>query len=226
MNCIRINTAYGTLDQYSKIVSHVRNFDDIPIILDLKGPEIRLKSGITSLVKKGEKKKIGRGHEIEFNHNIYKSLSLDDKILIDNGKIKTRIVKKEDESITLLFLNDARISDGKGVNIPNRNIKVETLSTYDFSTEIDVNILGHIFEHSINEIEEITAELEGKSTDKKQTKRKKEGIFYTPKYITQYIVENTVGSLCREKKEELKILDIGIDESHKKSDGKISKKGE
>ncbi len=100
------------------------------------------------------------------------------------------------------------------------------LSAYDFSTEIDVNILGHIFEHSINEIEEISAQLEGKTTDKKQTKRKKEGIFYTPKYITQYIVENTIGSLCKEKKEQLNILEIGIDETHKKTDGKISKKGE
>ena len=100
------------------------------------------------------------------------------------------------------------------------------LSAYDFSTEIDVNILGHIFEHSISEIEEIAAELEGKQTAKKQTRRKKEGIFYTPKYITQYIVENTIGSLCKEKKQELNIQDIGIDESFKKSDGKISKKGE
>jgi hypothetical protein len=35
------------------------------------------------------------------------------------------------------------------------------LSRYDFDSEVDVNILGHIFEHSLNEIEEITAELEG-----------------------------------------------------------------
>ncbi|MFZ5515157.1 MAG: Eco57I restriction-modification methylase domain-containing protein [Candidatus Zhuqueibacterota bacterium] len=100
------------------------------------------------------------------------------------------------------------------------------LSTYDFSTEIDVNILGHIFEHSLNEIEEITSELEGKPVDKKKTKRKKEGIYYTPKYITQYIVENTIGALCKEKKQELDIAEITIDDSHRKADGKISKKGE
>ncbi|MBD3338067.1 MAG: N-6 DNA methylase [Candidatus Lokiarchaeota archaeon] len=100
------------------------------------------------------------------------------------------------------------------------------LSAFDFNTEIDVNILGHIFEHSLNEIEEITAELQGQPTDKKKTKRKKEGIFYTPKYITQYIVENTIGALCKEKKRELDISEIGIDESHRKADGKISKKGE
>lgn len=79
------------------------------------------------------------------------------------------------------------------------------LSEYDFASEVDVNILGHIFENSLNEIDEIKAQLEGQEIDKTKTKRKKDGVFYTPKYITKYIVENTVGKLCEEKK-----LDIGI----------------
>ena len=83
----------------------------------------------------------------------------------------------------------------------------QKLSTYDFISEVDVNILGHIFEHSLNEIEEIQAELEGNPVDKSKTKRKKDGVFYTPRYITEYIVENTVGKLCTDKKAEL-----GIDE--------------
>jgi hypothetical protein len=77
------------------------------------------------------------------------------------------------------------------------------LSKYDFETEVDVNILGHIFEHSLNEIDEMTAEIEGKVIDKNKTKRKKDGVFYTPKYITKYIVDNTVGKLCENKKDEL-----------------------
>tara|TARA_R110002124_G_scaffold287287_1_gene472290 strand:- start:13111 stop:16746 length:3636 start_codon:yes stop_codon:yes gene_type:complete len=81
------------------------------------------------------------------------------------------------------------------------------LSNYDFDSEVDVNILGHIFEHSLNEIEEITAELEGQKVDTSKTRRKKDGVFYTPKYITKYIVENTVGKLCEEKKAELEIED-------------------
>jgi len=81
------------------------------------------------------------------------------------------------------------------------------LSRYDFASEVDVNILGHIFEHSLNEIEEITAELEGQEVDTSKTRRKKDGVFYTPKYITQYIVENTVGKLCEEKKAEMEIDD-------------------
>ncbi|HOV15607.1 MAG TPA: transposase, partial [Spirochaetota bacterium] len=47
--------------------------------------------------------------------------------------------------------------------------------------------------------------------DKTKTKRKKEGVFYTPKYITKYIVENTLGALCDEKKKELGLIDIDLD---------------
>jgi len=83
----------------------------------------------------------------------------------------------------------------------------EALSKYDFESQVDVNILGHIFENSLNEIESVNAEIEGVEFDKQKTKRKKDGVFYTPKYITKYIVDNTVGKLCAEKKAELKIVD-------------------
>ena len=99
------------------------------------------------------------------------------------------------------------------------------LSEYDFNTEVDVNILGHIFEHSLTEIEEITAELQGTATDKTKSKRKKDGVFYTPKYITRYIVENTVGKLCQEKRQELDIEEIEFDGSYKTKSGKLSAKG-
>ena len=81
------------------------------------------------------------------------------------------------------------------------------LAEYDFASEVDVNILGHIFENSLNEIDEIKAQIEGQEIDKSKTKRKKDGVFYTPKYITKYIVENTVGKLCEEKKVELGIVE-------------------
>ncbi len=77
------------------------------------------------------------------------------------------------------------------------------LSNYDFESQVDVNILGHIFENSLNEIESVNADIEGGEFDKQTSKRKKDGVFYTPKYITKYIVENTVGKLCDEKKQEL-----------------------
>ncbi|MFT3796181.1 type IIL restriction-modification enzyme MmeI [Flavobacterium sp.] len=81
------------------------------------------------------------------------------------------------------------------------------LTTYHFKSQVDVNILGHIFENSLNEIESINAEIEDKNFDKQTSKRKKDGVFYTPKYITKYIVDNTVGKLCKLKK-----IELGINE--------------
>lgn len=83
----------------------------------------------------------------------------------------------------------------------------EKLSHYDFASEVDVNILGHIFENSLNELDETKAQLEGQEIDKTKTKRKKDGVFYTPKYITKYIVENTIGKLCIEKKAVLLLVE-------------------
>lgn len=80
------------------------------------------------------------------------------------------------------------------------------LSTYDFGSEVDVNILGHIFENSLSEIEEVSQQISSGETPK-TSKRKQDGVFYTPQYITKYIVENTVGRLCAEKKSELGIVE-------------------
>ncbi|MFM1946016.1 MAG: hypothetical protein RL207_299 [Bacteroidota bacterium] len=105
-----------------------------------------------------------------------------------------------------LFLPD-EVLDNVKIDDTILHTYSEKLSNYDFDSDVDVNILGHIFENSLNEIDEIKSEIEGEVSDKTKTKRKKDGVFYTPKYITKYIVDNTVGKLCEEKKLELKLKD-------------------
>ena len=71
---------------------------------------------------------------------------------------------------------------GKGISPIIANILL--MASLDFTTEVNVNILGHIFEQSITDIEKLQ---EGEAS-----KRKKEGIYYTPEYITDYICRNTI----------------------------------
>lgn len=94
------------------------------------------------------------------------------------------------------------------------------LSNYDYNSEVDVNILGHIFEHSLNEIEELQASIENSSLDKNKTRRKKEGVFYTPRYITKYIVENAIGALCTEKKKGVNLVEENYAPDKRKRDKK------
>lgn len=98
------------------------------------------------------------------------------------------------------ILDNVKISDDVLVKHTRR------LSEYDFESDVDVNILGHIFENSLNEIEEVTQQINSGAAPQ-TSKRKQDGVFYTPQYITKYIVENTVGRLCAEKKQALGIVE-------------------
>ncbi len=86
--------------------------------------------------------------------------------------------------------------------------ELAAIAEYDFESELNVNILGHIFEQSISDLEELRAGIRGEDVDRKQGKRKKEGIFYTPEYITRYIVEQAVGGWLEERKRELGFEDL------------------
>ncbi|MDR2083878.1 MAG: N-6 DNA methylase [Bacteroidales bacterium] len=119
---------------------------------------------------------------------------------------------KPDEILDNIFISDEVLQENS-----------LRLSQYDFGSEVDVNILGHIFENSLTEIEEISSALsstmghaplaiknaslaiENAPLAVEKSKRKKDGVFYTPRHITTYIVENTLGKLCAEKKAELEI---------------------
>jgi hypothetical protein len=68
---------------------------------------------------------------------------------------------------------------------------------------IDVEILGHIFEQSITDLERLRSELEGLTeplgAEKHKTRRKQEGAFYTPAFITRYIIEQALGGALNNK---------------------------
>ncbi len=106
-----------------------------------------------------------------------------------------------------LFANDEIFNNLK-INEQLLEELIDFLNRYDFKNQITVNILGHIFEQSISDIETLKASLNNTENNKKQSIRKKDGIFYTPEYITKYIVKEAVGGWLNEKKQALGIYDI------------------
>lgn len=77
------------------------------------------------------------------------------------------------------------------------------LAAYDFATDLNVNILGHIFEQSITDLERLRADIRQETVDPAKSSRKLGGIFYTPEYITQYIVAETLGGWLKTRFDEL-----------------------
>ncbi len=166
MNGARINTAYGTLDEYKVIISNIREVADIPIIIDVKGPEIRLKTKGSMTVNKGDVLEVGKNQKISFNNNVYDNVDVGDDVLIDNGRLRTQIVEKQEGVLKLLAATSGEIDDGKGVNIPNKKIAVPTLSRkdlqiVDLAKENDVEFIALSFTRNTQDVNNLKKEASG-----------------------------------------------------------------
>jgi len=82
-----------------------------------------------------------------------------------------------------------------------------TISTYDFADEVNLDVLGHLFERSITELEKLKesglfgdAEKTSQYASMPQSaKRKQLGVYYTPPELTSRIVQYTVEELIAER---------------------------
>lgn len=99
-----------------------------------------------------------------------------------------------------LFAADPLIDD---LALPDHIVEAFSLiAEYDFASEISVTILGHIFEQSISDIENEKA-VAGLELPPPTPKKKREGVVYTPDFITRFVVEQTIGRHLAEISEEL-----------------------
>ena len=78
---------------------------------------------------------------------------------------------------------------------------------YDFAV-LDADVLGNVYEQYLGHILKKTAKRA--TLEEKHAYRKEQGIYYTPTYIVDYIVRNTLGELLKDKKvdvEKIRVLD-------------------
>ena len=107
---------------------------------------------------------------------------------------------EEDETLNNLVIKDTILT------------QLLFLSSYDYRSDLNVNILGHIFEQSISDLEGIKTSLKNGEIallkHEKNGKRKAFGIFYTPEYITKHLVKETIGKWLIDRRLELFELDL------------------
>lgn len=93
------------------------------------------------------------------------------------------------------------------------------VGTYDFRDEVNVDVLGHLFEKSVTELEKLrvvglfgkqTSDGDGLGFMPKSAERKRGGVFYTPPQFTQLIVDRTIGVLVEQRVETLDDLNARV----------------
>ena len=122
--------------------------------------------------------------------NIYKNIVTDISLLSKdyNGGIFGRDIKDRH------FSENLTISDSTLKYILK---ELYDESPYDFSV-IPIDILGAIYERFLGKVIKVVPSGKVEVIEKEEV-RKAHGVYYTPKYIVDYIVENTVGELIKDK---------------------------
>ena len=150
MDAARINFSHGDYDSHTVLINAVKKVREelnvpIPLILDTKGPEIRIKK-----FKDNKKIYLESGshfiltnRDVEGNEsmvsvtypNLPKELNKDSRILLDDGLVELRVISKTDTDLECEVVNGGFLSSNKGVNIPDVYVDLPIL------TERDINDL-------------------------------------------------------------------------------------
>lgn len=175
MDVIRINSAHLNTEGALKIIKNAREVSDkIGILIDTKGPEIRtticetnitLKKSSTILIA-GDPGKISTDSVI---YVTYKSFVTDipegSLILIDDGEIELKAVKREGDFLQCLIENDGVLSSRKSVNIPGVKIDLPSLIEKDrtfikLAVDNGVDFIAHSFVRSKQDVLDVQAVLD------------------------------------------------------------------
>jgi len=164
MRGARINTAFGDIPQYKEVIAKVRRIGDIPILLDLKGPELRVRTSKALSLKEGGSLTVGNGGDVSFNHPVYGQLRVGDRVLFDDAKIETEVLRLGKNSLALHVKAGGLLEDGKGVNCPGRRFDVSTLAERDleltgFARAQEVEFIGLSFTRDADDIRNLRKEV-------------------------------------------------------------------
>ncbi len=156
MGMARLNTAHATVDELQERIRLLRAASEIPVMIDLKGPQLRVEATADKLdpdtgesrivpcryeIHEGDLIFVGFGTgPVRFNYAFGRDLDVGDVVTFNNGDIRTVVADPEAEDIdpveeaVLLEILDAgggEITTEMDANVPGRVLRVPRLSDHD-----------------------------------------------------------------------------------------------
>ena len=177
MNVARFNFSHGTHEEQKARLDRLvalRNELKLPVatLLDTKGPEIRLKElkGGSAILKEGQMFTLARGDFVGDSHRVaityedlYKDVHVGNRILIDDGLIEMKVVQIEGTDIICEVENGGKISNKKGVNVPNVELSMPFISQTDYDDivfGVENDFIAASFTRTADDILQIRSILE------------------------------------------------------------------
>jgi pyruvate kinase len=144
-DAFRINMSHGDKRQKARLVDAIRGLEKefrrpSTIMFDLQGPKLRVGhfEGGAALVDKGaafvfdREAAPGSSKRVQLPHpELFESVAPGANILIDDGKVRLKVIHVDDRRIETEVLVGGRLSDHKGVNVPNVLVPIPALTRKD-----------------------------------------------------------------------------------------------
>ena len=165
----RINTSHGEQSEHAQRIKRIRDVEkelnkNLPIMIDLQGPKIRVgKIPEPIVIKKGDE--IILEHTSEIKEGIvpvdYKGISKDvkvgEKILLDDGKIVLRVTNVVGTKVYSIVEHGSLIKPRKGINIAGAQTSLEAVTSRDkeyikFAIEQEVDYLALSFVRTAEDV--------------------------------------------------------------------------
>ncbi|MBE6155173.1 MAG: pyruvate kinase [Firmicutes bacterium] len=144
MNVARVNFSHGTWDEQGPKVNLIKKVREelglpIAILLDTKGPEIRLGKFIEKVyltegnifVLRNEEI-VGNEREVSISYkDLYNDIKVGSTILLDDGLIRLEVEAIDNKDIVCKVINSGYISSNKSVNVPDIKLNLPSLTEKD-----------------------------------------------------------------------------------------------
>jgi pyruvate kinase len=175
MDVVRLNTAHQSPEGSLKVIRNVREVSDhIAVMIDTKGPEVRITqvAGEIALAKGDLVTFRGDPDRESTREGVYVSyrgfvaeVPVESRILIDDGYLEIMVRERKDDALICEALNDGRIEGRKSVNVPKVNFNLPALSEKDrdyvrFAVEQDCDFIAHSFVRSKEDVQAVQAILD------------------------------------------------------------------
>ncbi|MDO8509848.1 MAG: pyruvate kinase [bacterium] len=174
MNCARLNFSHGTHEEHRDLFNIIRAVEQktgepVTIMQDLQGPKIRvgvmpddgvvLKDG--QIVSLDTLATVYSKDNIPFDYpNLHQYLKIGERLLINDGRIETKVKNIEGGKIIIEVIEGGVISSHKGVNLPDSNLPIFPLTEKDkedlrFGINLGVDLVAISFVNTAKDIIDI-----------------------------------------------------------------------
>jgi len=179
MDVARLNMSHGSHADHERMYHMVRAASDksghgVGIFADLQGPKIRLdtfaegpvrvKRGdrftITTRTVPGDARSCGTTYD-----GLPGDVSAGDPILIDDGKVRLKVLSADDTDVVTEVVVGGRLSDHKGINLPGVAVSVPALSDKDvedlrWALRMTVDFIALSFVRSAKDADDVRRVME------------------------------------------------------------------